>query len=229
MSRPVVLSDFDGTITIKDTNNTLFSYFNKGDSKKIFSHYNQNQLKLGIRWLLAEQYKQLNITRQEMKKFVEEHIPLEPTFLDFLRYIHDKDFVFAVLSGGFKDYIEVLLHRHDIEIDFPIHANRLVFPDDEGAINDYITAEFVHSPREAVSEFGPAPTPKGKIIEEYQRQGSPVFYLGDGRTDRHAVGRADYILTKLDSFLQRYCEENDYDHHVFADFNEAKQIIQAKL
>ncbi|MFN2362856.1 MAG: hypothetical protein ABR596_01055, partial [Halarsenatibacteraceae bacterium] len=100
----IILSDFDGTITVDDTNNAIFANFNQKESEEIIEYYHANQEELGIRWLLAEQYKNLEITRQELKEFVINQIAIEPTFLEFLKFIEKNNFTFAVLSGGFRDY-----------------------------------------------------------------------------------------------------------------------------
>ncbi len=225
----IILSDFDGTITVDDTNNAIFANFNQRESEEIVDHYRDNQEELGIRWLLAEQYRSLDITRQQLKEFVKEEIAIEPTFFDFMKFIQENNFTFAVLSGGFQDYIEILLEHYGIKNNFSVYANKLVFPEDEGSEVNYIKAEFAYPPEESLSKFGPVPTPKGMIINQYKEEGLPIFYLGDGRTDRHAIGRANYILTKKDTFLERYCQENNFDHYVFEDFIEAKNYIIDKL
>ncbi|MFW6301543.1 MAG: MtnX-like HAD-IB family phosphatase [Bacillota bacterium] len=225
----IILSDFDGTITVDDTNNAIFANFNQKESEEIVAHYRENHDELGIRWLLTEQYKNLEITRQELKEFVINEIAIEPTFFDFLKFIRKNNFTFAVLSGGFRDYINILLEHYGIEEDFIIYANKLVFPEDKNSEDDYIRAEFAYPPEESLSEFGPVPTPKGMIINQYKKEGLPIFYLGDGRTDRHAIGRADYILTKQGTFLEKYCQDNDFEHYVFSDFIQAKNYIIERL
>lgn len=225
----IILSDFDGTITVDDTNNAIFANFNQKKSDEIVEHYHDNHDQLGIRWLLAEQYKNLNITRKQLKEFVINQVEIEPTFSGFLEFIQKNNFTFAVLSGGFRDYIDILLEHYNIKKDFEIYANKLVFPEDQGSDKDYIKAKFAYSPEESLSEFGPVPTPKGMIINQYKDKGLPVFYLGDGRTDRHAIGRADYILTKQGTFLEKYCQEKDFKHYVFEDFSQAKDYIIDRL
>ncbi|MGM0414871.1 MAG: MtnX-like HAD-IB family phosphatase [Bacillota bacterium] len=225
----IILSDFDGTITVDDTNNAIFANFNPKESAAIMDYYHDNQEELGIRWLLARQYENLDITRDELREFVIKEVAVEPTFQEFLEFIQENNFTFAVLSGGFKDYIDILLEHYNIKNDFSVYANKLIFPEDEGSKDDYIKAEFSYSPEESLSEFGPVPTPKGMIINQYKKEGLPVFYLGDGRTDRHAIGRADYILTKKGTFLEMYCQEHNFEHFVFRDFIEAKNYIIDKL
>ena len=225
----IILSDFDGTITVTDTNNAIFANFNQRESEEIVDHYRENHDELGIRWLLAEQYKNLDITRQQLKEFVAEKVAIEQTFFEFLEFIKENNFTFAVLSGGFQDYIDILLEHYGIEQDFPVHANKLIFPEDEGSEADYIKAEFAYPPEESLSKFGPVPTPKGMIINQYKEGGLPIFYLGDGRTDRHAIGRADYILAKKGSFLEDFCQDNNCEYYVFEDFIEAKDYIVDKL
>ena len=229
LKEAIILSDFDGTITVDDTNNAIFANFNQRESEDIVDHYRNNQDKLGIRWLLAEQYKSLDITRKQLEEFVINEIAIEPTFPEFLEFIQENNFTFAVLSGGFQDYIKILLKHYNIEKDFPVYANKLIFPEDEGSDSGYIKAEFTYPPEESLSEFGPVPTPKGMIINKYKEDGLPIFYLGDGRTDRHAIGRADYILAKKGSFLEGFCNDKDCDFYVFEDFIEAKEYIVDKL
>ena len=225
----IILSDFDGTITVDDTNTAIFANFNQKESEEIVNYYHANQEELGIRWLLAEQYKNLEITRQDLKEFVIKQIAIEPTFLKFLKFIEENNLTFAVLSGGFRDYIDILLEHYGIERDFSVYANKLVFPEDEDSEANYIRAKFAYPPEESLSEFGPVPTPKGMIINQYKDKGLPIFYLGDGRTDRHAIGRADYILTKQGTFLEKYCQENNFKHYVFEDFIQARDYIIDKL
>lgn len=225
MRRPIIISDFDGTITTKDTNVAIWSYFNYKESEKLRDIYRNNE-ELGMRWLLTEEYKRLKISRKDLKDFIQHNMEIEVTFKSFLDYIKENDYKFSIISGGFIDYIEIILKHFDINIDFPIHANNLIFPEDENSNNNKIVTKFIKSKKNYNKKIGQTSTPKGEIISKYNRKYSPVIYLGDGRTDRHAVDYSDFIFTKKDSYFEKFCAEHNYEHFIFEDFNQAKKIIE---
>ena len=227
MKQPMIISDFDGTITIEDTNTAIWSYFDHVKSEEIKNKYRKNPNEKGMRWLLHEEYKNLNITRREFEKYIKNNIEIEPTFIEFLKYIKINNYKFAIISGGFIDYIDILLDKYNIIKEFPIHANKLIFPEDIEAKNNYITAEFKYSKNESRSKYGVTSTPKGRIIKKYRESFSPIFYLGDSKTDRHAIKYTDFILAKKDTFFEEYCKNNNYDYFSFKNFDDARLYIQS--
>lgn len=220
----MIISDFDGTITTKDTNVAVWSHFNYQESEKLRDIYRNNE-KLGMKWLLSEEYKNLDIVRSEFESFLQNHIKLESTFKNFLNYIKGNEYKFGIISGGFIDYINIILKKYDINIDFPIHANKLIFPEDKNSTNNIIETKFIEPQNKNTNGFGPTSTPKGEIISNYKKKYFPIFYLGDGRTDRHALGYADYIFTKKESYFEKFCIQNNYEHFQFNNFNQVAEII----
>ena len=229
MSNFMIMSDFDGTITVQDTNNSLFDDFIPDKISKIMEKYEQNREKLGVRFILKEGYQNLSLSRKEYKEYVRENIDIEPTFPEFLSFIRTNRIPFAVVSGGFMEGVRTTFDCHNIDIDFPLYANRLLFPEErenQQGPDSGIKIKFMHEKEIADRDFGPVSLAKDIIIENHRQEFSSIAYLGNGRTDIQAIEKADNLLAKAGSFLDRHCSSINVEYHSFSDFREALEIIR---
>jgi 2-hydroxy-3-keto-5-methylthiopentenyl-1-phosphate phosphatase len=117
-------------------------------------------------------------------------------------------------SGGFDFYIEAILGERLGRFE---HAffNRTRF------VGDTIELEFhqgLGCDRCAVC--------KGRVCERARAEGARVIFIGDGASDRCAIGKADLLCAVEGSMLARGCQERAVEHRSFADFAELAAIFR---
>jgi 2-hydroxy-3-keto-5-methylthiopentenyl-1-phosphate phosphatase len=61
---------------------------------------------------------------------------------------------------------------------------------------------------------------KGRVCDAARAEGARVLFVGDGSSDRCAIGRADLLYAVSGSLLQRGCEARGVDYRAFTRFDE---------
>ncbi|MDZ7671589.1 MAG: MtnX-like HAD-IB family phosphatase [Halanaerobiales bacterium] len=206
----IILCDFDGTITKKDVNDTVFNVFGNDKNKKIEKQYINNQI--SGKEALKKHYLNLDISEKEFLDYILNNIKIDSYFPRFLRLIKNKELNFVVVSGGFLNYIIPLFNKYNININFEIYANKLIFKDNK------IKVDFLHDIKSCHQEFGVCGNCKYKIAKKYKRMFEQIIYIGDGMTDRCVVELADFLYVKNNSRLENYCNKKDIKHITFTSF-----------
>jgi len=208
--KQLVISDFDGTITIQDVNDALFAEFGDRENELIEKKYQKNLL--GHREALKQHYSRLEMTRTDFETFVRENIDLDPYFSEFYSFINNRGLNFAIVSGGFLNYIRLLFEREKIEIKHPVYANELLFADGFYRLN------FYHDLDGCPIGLKPCGNCKHKLLDNFKQKYQEIIYIGDGWTDRCAAQLADKLLVKEDSSLEAYCKRESLDYELFHSF-----------
>ncbi|MCF8001749.1 MAG: MtnX-like HAD-IB family phosphatase [Halanaerobiales bacterium] len=206
----LILCDFDGTITEKDVNDTVFDFFGNEKNKKIEQQYINNRM--SEREALKKHYLNLNVSEKNFLNYILNNIKIDSYFSQFLKLISEKETEFAVVSGGFINYIKPLFKKYNININFKIHANKLTFD------NKTINTEFLHDIETCHQDFGTCGNCKYKIAKKYKRNFDQIIYIGDGMTDRCVVELADHLYVKSNSRLEKYCDKKEIKYIAFDSF-----------
>jgi 2-hydroxy-3-keto-5-methylthiopentenyl-1-phosphate phosphatase len=119
-------------------------------------------------------------------------------------------------SGGFDFYIEALLGpRLGVFERRYFNATRFI----EGRIE----VDFPH----AELACGRCAVCKGKVCDLARATGRPTLFIGDGASDRCAIGRADTIFAVRGSLLERVCAERGAECQTFESFEEIAGTLTA--
>jgi len=216
----IILSDFDGTISIQDVNNAIFEKFGDEQSEIIEEKLINNQI--SDREAMKRHYSRLTMNKKRFKTFIENNINLDPYFSEFYENIKENNIDFAIISGGFLEYIKITLKKENINYQDEIYANQLVFD------NDKVKPNFLHDIETCDKIFGPCGNCKFKLLSQHPSS-KKIIYIGDGLTDRCVAGTTDYLLVKNNSILEEYCKKNQIKHHGFNSFQEVNGIINDLL
>jgi 2,3-diketo-5-methylthio-1-phosphopentane phosphatase len=204
-----VVCDLDGTITIRDVSVLLLDRFAAGRYQYMEEMYHSGEWSLKRTSL--EEFRLLKQPRETMTAFVREKAEFDPDFQRFAELCRTKGVGIAVASEGLDFYVETLLDVMGLR-NLVYYANLAAFG--ERVLEDVF---FPHwNP-----DCGECGTCKAEIIRKYRDWGNEVTFIGDGRTDRHAVHFADRIYAK--GLLLEYCRENRIDCEEYEGF---KDIIQ---
>jgi 2,3-diketo-5-methylthio-1-phosphopentane phosphatase len=211
--KPVVFSDFDGTITQLDVTDLILTELAHPSWREIEQEWVRGAI--GSRECLERQMALVQTGEAELNALIDS-VPLDPHFAGFFRFLEQRGVPFYVVSDGFDYVIRRVLERagvngqlrngaHLLASALRIEGRRLV-------------ASFPHGG----CEHG-CGTCKSAILRRFGQGHEPVVFVGDGLSDRFAVREAGLNFAKRQ--LLAYCLEKGIDCRPFKTFAD----IEAKL
>lgn len=212
--RPMrVFCDFDGTISAQDVGATVFNHFS--------THKNSGTVRLWIdrkidsRECLIRECAYVNASRDEMIREVQK-IDLTEGFMEFVQLMKRRQIPVHVVSDGLDFYIEAFLARNGLaELD--VHCNRAHF------MNGSLYPSFPYF----VDGCGLCGTCKGERVRSLSANGELTVYIGDGFSDRCAVGEVDVLFARDD--LVGLAREKGIDWIDYEDFFDVIKYFESKL
>ncbi|AFM23911.1 HAD-IB family phosphatase [Desulfomonile tiedjei] len=188
----LILCDFDGTVSVKDTVNRLVrSHCISPEWRFHVKRYLRGDI--GSREAYLGVAPLMRMCRQQLEEFVLEHAELDPHFPDFLRWARSRGIDVKIVSDGFEATIRTLFRNHGIE-GLEIFANRLIIGEDSKVKIEHPYAN---------PDCGICGTCKLKILESFRSDYDKIILIGDGESDRHAAQNADVVIALKD--LWHYC------------------------
>ena len=213
LSDYVVVSDFDGTITMEDSNDLLVHALGNDENVQIEIDFCAGRM--GNREAMVRHFDAMRISLQEYEDFIAANINIDADFDDFLAYIRERATPFFVVSAGFLQGIEVVLGSARLN-GVKVFANELLG-------HPHISPRFAHANPACSKDFGPCGNCKQVCIETIrQKTGRKIIFIGDGLTDRCA--RADILFAKHD--LARYCDEHSLPYQPYQRFSDVTAYLK---
>lgn len=209
----IFICDFDGTISVKDVNVSIFRNFGNEKTEAIERRYRNSEI--GLREELYAQYEIIGINEHQFESFVMEKMELDNTFFDFYDYAGECGIEVMIVSGGFINYMELLFKKYNRKLDMPIVSNRL------GIVDGIVLPKYGDIP-ECIKSYGPCGICKYEKIMKY-KESYTVAYVGDGHTDRCAAENADIVFAK--SHLAKFCEDNGIKYIPYNTFGDIKEYL----
>ena len=211
----IVISDFDGTITKKDT---LVEILNKFASPR---WHNIGKLvkrgKMGTKVGLKKEFALCKATKKEFVDFLNKNTEIDTTFKKFLEFCKKNKLKFLVVSGGFGLSIQTVFKKFGIE-KITYYANKIKFSKTE------LKLEYPYKDR-SCKDCGHCKAP---YIRKYKEKGYFTIYIGDSVTDRCPAKIADLVFAK--HHLAEYCGEQGIAYVLYEKFsqieNKIKQILK---
>lgn len=190
--KTLILCDFDGTVSIKDTVNRLIrSHLEDPHWRFYVKRYLLGEI--GSKAVYEALAPMMRMNRPDFERFVFEHAELDPHFPIFLKWARLNNIDVKIVSDGFDETIKTLFSRHGVT-GLDIIANSLIIKD-EGRVE--IRSE----------HFNPAcnicGTCKLRVLRKFRQEYDKIVLIGDGESDRHAATEADTVLALGDLFF--YC------------------------
>lgn len=210
----VIVSDFDGTISIEDSSDVLVNVFGNAENDQIEVDYFNGTL--NNREAMARHFEIMDISFIDYLRIIDGHIHIDPYFDAFLSQVKSTKTPFCIVSGGFIQGIRRLLG--DARLDtVEIRANEL-------AGENHVRTSFVTEHPVCDKPFGPCGNCKRDYIEQVRgRTDRTLVYIGDGLTDRCAIERVDILFAK--SALASYCDGQGISYVPYNDFADVKQYL----
>jgi 2,3-diketo-5-methylthio-1-phosphopentane phosphatase len=204
---PVIVLDFDGTVTEKDVGDEVCDRFAPPEWRDIDAAWIRNEISLPDAqrkmWALAR------AERADALAYARKIGHVRRGLDQLIAAAEAGGHELWLASGGFDFYIEGILGER------LQHFSRRYFNTTRFA-EGRIAVEFPH----ALLACGRCAVCKGKVCDEARATGRGVIFIGDGSSDRCAIGRADRLFAVRGSLLARTCEERGADYVAFDGLDE---------
>ncbi len=213
--RPIIVSDFDGTISTRDISYELLEHFSVGGWQGIDEAYGRGEI--GSQEAFRLILERIKASKSELVQFIENVAPIDPTFPDFYRYVKEKGIDMVILSDGFEFYIRSVLEKSGIT-DVPIYANDIV-EDESGKL----IPVFPYSSAEC-DRCGNC---KSRVIEKLKEDHDYIIFIGDGYSDLCASEVADALFAK--KRLMRHAAQTRLPFTFFEDFGDIHAEFEKEI
>jgi len=206
----IFVSDFDGTITVKDVADLILAEY--ADPAWLEIEKEHRARKIGTKEAISRQFALVHAGRKELLDFVDGIAELDPHFDDFLLYLQGNNQRVEIVSEGLDFYITFLMAKWGLNL--PLRTNKTTFSDSSMKIS---------------YPFGDphcnlCGTCKMGRVLELRSKGYDVVYLGDGYSDICPALEADTVFAK--ATLARLCEDEERDHIRFADYGDVLREVK---
>lgn len=208
-----IICDFDGTISQKDTTDTLLTQFAHPDWEHIEQLWEQGQI--GSKQCMQQQIALLDMSEQQLFDCLDE-IEIDPDFVKLVQLIATKQLKLSVVSDGLDRVIDYILKKYQLQ-HLPVVANHL-----EAISANHWQLSFPYSDPACKSQSG---TCKCKVAQQNLHE--KIILIGDGRSDFCLAEQADFVFAK--SSLIQHCNNQNIAHFPFEHFAELFTPLSAML
>jgi 2-hydroxy-3-keto-5-methylthiopentenyl-1-phosphate phosphatase len=208
-----VFSDFDGTITERDTLVFLAERLGGGARMREVNDRLLRERKISLRQCVAANMRSIRTPFAEAAALLRAEIALDPTFAPFAAWCAASGIPLTVLSAGFEEIVRLFL----APADFPaveIRANHLRFDERRGWQCDFRDrTEHGHD--------------KAAAVRAARGQGRRTVFIGDGFSDEAPAAVADEVFAK--GRLAAYCRRHGIACTPIASFDDVRRALEAQL
>ena len=214
-SRPLILCDFDNTISTCDVTDTLLQRFGMTGHEELENDWIAG--KIGSRECMSGQIGLLNASFNELNECLKQ-IHIDPFFPQFAETVRKCNIDLHIVSDGLDYAIHAILQRYGLG-SIPIYANRLVQTGERSW-----KLEFPYASPDCKKQSGHC-----KCIHTRRQPGHSkrMIYVGDGASDYCVSHHTDWVLAK--SNLIDYCQKNRLRHSPIKNFSEAVKLLPTIL
>ena len=218
----VVFSDFDGTISERDTGTHIIDQFLGQERRKILDKQVLNG-QVSFREAVVEMWRSVNPSLMSVDlagDMIINDIPLDPGFMDFYNLTIEMGFPFTCISSGLDELIERYLKHHfpkGLHPTTKVIANGLRVHDDHWEILYLDDSDFGHD--------------KGSHLRDWKRRNpfDTLIFIGDGISDLPAAMSADIVFAKKDKDLETYCLREKIAFHSWSSFTDILHYFKEHL
>jgi 2,3-diketo-5-methylthio-1-phosphopentane phosphatase len=213
MANTHIFSDFDGTITEKDT--LIFLTTNLGGGAQLVEAIGRllDDGTLSLSEGIAAEMRSIRKPFADAEKLLREHVRIDPGFAPFACWCEARQIPLTVLSAGFHQLIELFVTKEE----FPhleILANTLR-PDEQRGWQCVFR------------DKTPDGHDKAAAVRQARKRGEYTIFIGDGHSDRAAAEVADEVFAKHS--LAGYCRQRGINCQEYETFDEVLKQLQDRV
>ncbi|SYZ74706.1 putative 2,3-diketo-5-methylthio-1-phosphopentanephosphat ase [Candidatus Zixiibacteriota bacterium] len=188
----IIFSDFDGTFTVKDVGNRIFTLFSDGRNEQLVADWKQGLI--SSRECLLREAELVKVSPEEFYSLLDS-FELRAGAADLYQMSRENKIPFYIVSDGTDLYIEYLLKQFNMA-EIPRYCNHGIL--EKGRLK----LEFPHK-NNGCTRCGSCKGERIREIAGSRRHEFEVVFVGDGLSDICAVPEADIIFARGD--LLEYC------------------------
>lgn len=235
--RVIFFTDFDGTITLQDTNDFITDNYGMGyeERRKLFrAVINHTDT---FRNTFQQMLDSWHLPFPRVLEILRDNITLDPYFKEFMVWAREHDVPVIVLSSGMIPVLETLLKHllgEDLMSDIEIVANevQLRAPGNSLDVADGWTIKF-HDDSGFGHDKSLTIRPYADAIAKLPHDERPtLLYAGDGVSDLSAARETDLLFARAGQDLVTWCEKEGIPFTTFEDWktilDETKDIYEGR-
>lgn len=208
--RLLFVIDFDGTVALADTVDSLLQRFADPEWERIEEQWGRGEI--GSRECMAAQIALVRGDQASLERFLDD-VEVDPTFVDFVDEVRELA-TMVIVSDGLDYPISHVLARLGTEI--PFYANKLAFRPGGLAIS------FPHLDPLCPIGSGVCKCAAARAVDAGRSLWTVL--IGDGRSDVCFARKADYVFAK--GLLRRFCEAENINHSPFETFGDVLTVFR---
>lgn len=208
-----IFSDFDGTITEKDTLIFLTTHLGGGAALVETIGRLLGEGTLSLSEGIAAEMRSIRRPFAEAERLLREQVRTDPGFAPFARWCEERQIPLTILSAGFHELIDLFIRQAE----FPhleILANTL-------KPNEQSGWQCVFRDRT------PDGHDKAEALRQARARGERTIFIGDGHSDRAAAAEADEVFAKHS--LAEYCRRRGINCREYETFDEVLKQLQSRF
>ncbi|GME98925.1 unnamed protein product [Ambrosiozyma monospora] len=234
--RAIVFTDWDGTVTLQDSNFFLTDELGMGPEarKKLNEELITETVTFrdGFRKAL-ESIAKNGHSFQYCIEYLLQRIKLDPGFREFYEYCHENGIPLYVISSGMTPIIKALLEKLvgvDAMQNIKVVANDVKVNGDDWEIVYRDDTPYGHdknaSIRNELKKYGYG-------AEKEEEEKPVLFYCGDGVSDISAAGSCDLLFARRGEELVDICRERNFNFRQFDSFktilNDVNDVVSGDV
>ena len=214
--RVLILCDFDGTVSTKDTVSQLIGkHITSSDWRFHVKRYFRDEI--GSKGVYEAVAPHMRMTPENLEDFVRNHAALDAGFPDFLQWADSRGIIVKIVSDGFDLTIRTLFRNHGIN-NIEILSNNLMLSNDGQVV--------INTPH-FNPDCGKCGTCKVGILRKLRKDYDKIILIGDGESDRHAAQEADFVLALHDLFV--FCAGQGIPAMRIGGFKEIPRLLTRRI
>jgi len=207
---PLVILDFDGTVTAEDTGVHLLRRLACGDWQSLDNEYLAGRI--GSRDCLKQMWQLLPHDRETVENVIAE-VPVDPHTGELIDSIKAAGAEVLIVSDGFG----IAVRKVAFELSVPVLTS----------VVDWSTAEISFPRGDSACPCALCGTCKEAPVRAAHLEGRRVLVVGDGRSDLRAAVIADAVFAKGN--LQTLCRESSIPFTPFSNFKELLEPLRKAI
>lgn len=214
----ILFTDFDGTVTLQDSNNYLTDNFGMGPEHRQALNDQTLRGEATFRDTFKQMLDSIDKPFSECAEELYKNVQLDPGFADFYHWALSNNVPVIVVSSGMEPLIRGLLVKlvGEEAKAIPIVSNNVKLEDGgkKWSIVYHDDSDFGHD--------------KSLTIRPYAelKDRPTLFYAGDGVSDVSAAKEADLLFAKAGEDLITYCKNAKVPFREFHSFKDIHKAIQ---
>ena len=199
-----IYTDFDGTITDRDSIVLLVQEFGGGDGyrRDLLSEFENGTLSAAE--VIAEEVASVDASWEEVAACLRQKVRVDPTFPGFVNWCRESSIPLCVVSSGLEQIIAFMIG--DLEVPVVAHTARV-----DGRSWRYQRR----------------PESEKESVVRAASEAHEVTFIGDGISDICVLPYVDRVFAKR--YLAKYCRKRDIGFIPYDTFRDVRNRLQSEF